>query len=88
MMARVFAPRGVFLNFPLGRQCGKPNVIALQTSILKDTLAVLSTADQPGEIVELSYEWHEPFEWSDYSKDIQAMLEEEGAPLQDWKPKD
>jgi len=88
MMVSVNPPSGVFVNFPLGRQCGRPNDTELQAGILKDTLDVLATADTPGRIVDLAYEWPEPFEWADYSTDIQAMLEEEGAPIQDWKPKE
>ena len=86
MMARVNRPRGVFLNFPLGRQCGRPHDAALQTAILKDTLNVLAFAEKPGQMVDLTYEWPEPYDWTDYSSDMQAMLDEEGAPIQDWKP--
>ena len=85
-MARVNPPRGVFVNFPLGRPCGKPHDAELQTGILKNALNVLATADTPGNIVDLAYEWHEPFEWADFSTDLQAMLEEEGAQVQEWKP--
>ena len=87
-MARLYPPRGVFLNFPLGHQCGKPQDVSLQVSILTDTLNVLSTATEPGQIVDLSYEWDEPYEWTDYTKDIEAMLGEEGGMAQEWKPKE
>ena len=63
MMAQVKAPRSAFLNFPLGRQCGKPDDVELQTAILRDTLKVLSSAQMPGEIVDLPYEYGEPFDW-------------------------
>ncbi|MCP4749969.1 MAG: hypothetical protein GY866_03690 [Proteobacteria bacterium] len=86
MMAKVKAPRSVFLNFPLGRQCGKPHDRALQTNILKEALNTLTTAATPGRIVDLSYQWDKPFDWADYSNDIQAMLEEEDLPAQDWNP--
>jgi hypothetical protein len=87
MMARLKAPRSVFVNFPLGRQCGKPHDLDLQTRILKDTLQVLSTATTPGEIVDLPYEWHESFDWASYKRDTEQMIEEEGIEKQEWKPK-
>ncbi len=87
-MERVKPPRSAFVNFPLGRQCGKPNDRDLQISILKEALGVLATATQPGEIVQLSYDWGEPFDWKDFMQDLAKMLEEEGAELQEWKPKD
>jgi hypothetical protein len=87
MMACVKAPRNVFVNFPLGRQCGKPNEANLQTQILKDALRVLVTATTPGEIVDLPYEWHEPFDWASYSQDTEQMLKEEGEEKQEWKSK-
>lgn len=88
MMALVKAPRSVFLDFPLGRQCGKPDDVELQTGILKDTLNVLATAGTPGEMVDLDYQWGQPFAWENYQQDINEMLEEEGQPPQDWKPKE
>ena len=50
-------PRSVFLNFPMGRQAGKPFDKALQTRILKDALAALETITVPGAIIDLPYEW-------------------------------
>jgi len=61
MMAQVKPPRSVFVNFPLGHQCGKPFDRELQMSIIKDALRVLSTLDEPGAIVDLPYEWGEDF---------------------------
>ena len=87
MMAQVKPPRSVFLNFPLGRQCGKPNDVELQTDILKAALDVLANASTPGEIVDLPFEWHVPFSWQDYGADLDAMLKEEGIQAQEWKPK-
>lgn len=66
MMAQVKAPRNVFINFPLGRLCGKANDPDLQTQILQDTLSYLAEAKTPGEIADLPYEWDEPFDWSCY----------------------
>jgi len=86
MMARIKAPRNVFLDFPLGRTCGKPNDVEMQTRILKDALDVLATATTPGELVDLPYQWDEPFDWPTFMKDLQEMLEERGEPMQEWKP--
>ncbi|MBW1846035.1 MAG: hypothetical protein JRJ27_02600 [Deltaproteobacteria bacterium] len=86
MMEQVKPPRSAFINFPLGRQCGRPNENEIQTKILKDALRLLVTETSPGKVVDLQYEWERPFDWDDYMKDIQAMLEEEGGMPQEWKP--
>jgi hypothetical protein len=87
MMARVKPPRSAFLNFPLGRQCGKPNDPILQMSILKAALDVLVNATTPGEIVDLPFEWGSPFDWESYMHDLDVMLKEEGVQAQEWAPK-
>ncbi|MBU2647900.1 hypothetical protein KKI24_24550 [bacterium] len=86
MMKRVKAPRNVFVNFPLGRPCGKPNNTQMQTEILKDALNFLKSAQEPGELIDLSYDWGSDFDWNDYMNDIKEMLEEEGSEKQEWKP--
>ena len=86
MMKRIKPPRSAFINFPLGRQCGKPNDADMQARILEETLDILVTASIPGEIVHMPYEWDEPFNWSSYLNDIQEMLKDEGATPQDWNP--
>jgi hypothetical protein len=86
MMHRVKPPRSAFLNFPLGRQCGKPHDTALQARILKDALRVLATATEPGEIVDLPYEWGKPFGFSTFLQDLESMLREEGGVVQEWEP--
>lgn len=86
-MAAVKPPRSAFINFPLGRQCGKPGDADLQTRILKDTLNILAAASNPGEIVDLQYEWGSSFSWNDYMQDIEGMIQEEGSPTQNWKIK-
>ena len=87
MMEQLKAPRMVFLDFPLGRQCGKPNDPELQKNILKDTLSFLETVPKPGQMLELPYEWGEPFDWESYGRDVTEMIQEEGVPPQDWKAK-
>ena len=84
MMALVRAPRSVFVDFPLGRQCGRPNVIDEQISILKDTLQVLVTARNPGQLVDLPYKWDKPFGWFEYVRGWNEMMKEEGIPPQEW----
>ncbi|MBI2909244.1 MAG: hypothetical protein HYX92_16490 [Chloroflexi bacterium] len=61
--ALVKPPRAVFLNFPLGHQTGKPFERELQISIIKDAFTALMTIKEPGTIVDLPYEWREPFDW-------------------------
>lgn len=85
-MARVKAPRNVFIDFPLGHNCGKPFDADLQTRILKDTLNILVSAKIPGDVFDLPYEWGEEFNWETYQRDLQKMMEEEDITVQEWKP--
>ncbi len=87
MMKQLMAPRTVFLDFPLGHQCGRPFDRELQMSILKDALAFLESAEAPGQVLELHYTWDKPFDWESYGKDVAQMIREEGIPPQDWKTK-
>ena len=87
MMSQVKPPRSAFVNFPLGRPCGRPFDVELQIRILKDALYVLATATTPGVIVDLPYEWDRPFDFAGFLQDLQDMIREEGAAPQDWKPK-
>ena len=64
MMAQVKPPRPVFVNFPLGHQCGKPFDRELQRSIIKDALKILETLEEPGQITDLPYEWDEEFSFA------------------------
>lgn len=85
-MAKVKPPRGAFINFPLGHQCGRPHDIDLQTRILKDTLDVLTKATTPGEIVDLLYVWYKPFDWDSRRSDLEEMYREEGVSVTRWLP--
>ncbi len=80
-MKRLKPPRAAFVNFPLGHQCGKPGDVGLQKNILKDTLDILVHASIPGEVEDLNYEWDSPFDWSDFAKNLEEMLKEEGGPI-------
>jgi len=86
MMKLLRAPRSVFVNFPLGHQCGKPNNTEMQLEILKDALNFLVSAREPGGMLELSYDWGESFGWNDYKEGVQKMLEEHGSEKQEWNP--
>ena len=85
-MEQVKLPRSAFLNFPLGRQCGRPHDVNLQINILKDTLQLLAGVTDQGKIVNLPYEWGAPFDWPGYLQDIQEMVKDEGGQVQEWKP--
>lgn len=61
--AQVRPPRAVFVDFPLGRQVGRPHDTGLQRSILLDALRVLEEAREPGTIVDLPYRWPEKFDF-------------------------
>lgn len=86
MMKRIKAPRSVFVNFPLGRQCGKPDNPEMQTEILKEALGFLASAQKPGELIDLSFDWGRDFDWNDYLDDIKEMLDEAGSEKQEWSP--
>ena len=62
MMQQVKAPRSVFLNFPLGRTCGKPDQPQMQREIITAALQFLESATQPGDMLDLPYDWGEPSE--------------------------
>lgn len=85
-MARVKPPRAAFLNFPLGRPCGRPNDPDLQKSILKSALDLLKKASVPGVLVDLPYAWGAPFDWKGFAHDLEEMLREEGSEMQSWAP--
>jgi hypothetical protein len=86
MMSQVKPPRSAFLDFPLGRQCGRPHDVELQTRILEDALGLLANATTPGEILDLQYQWDEPFDFAHFLAALQDMLEEEDSAVQEWKP--
>jgi D-proline reductase (dithiol) PrdB len=64
MMAQVKPPRPVFVNFPLGHQCGRPFDRELQMSVIKDALSTLTTLQEPGQITDLPYEWGVEFTYA------------------------
>ena len=60
-----FAPRAVYLDFPLGRTAGKAGDVEMQCEVMRAALATVRDAKQPGEIVELPYRWAHTDDWKD-----------------------
>lgn len=60
-----FAPRAVYLDFPLGRTAGKAGDAGMQREIMRAALAMLRDAEAPGEIAELPYRWADSDDWKD-----------------------
>jgi D-proline reductase (dithiol) PrdB len=54
---QVKVPRPVFINFPFGRTLGPAHAVALQRSVTEDLVRVLRTADRPGRMTDLPYQW-------------------------------
>ena len=71
LSAQVRPPRTVFVNFPMGNSFGKPFDQPQQRAILLDALNALESIRRGGEMIDLPYEWPEPFAMnlgSGYSK--------------------
>lgn len=56
---QVLAPRTVFVNFPMGNAFGRPGDAPQQRQILMDALSLAASAEAPGQIVDLPYDWGE-----------------------------
>ena len=61
LTAQVLPPRSVFVNFPMGNPFGRPFDVVMQRRILFDALALAQAASSPGALVDLPYDWGEPF---------------------------
>ncbi len=72
-----FAPRAIYLDFPLGRTAGKRDDVAMQRDVMRAALARLRDAEAPGEIVELPYRWAETDDWKDGVMRAQAGRDSE-----------
>ena len=57
------APRGLFLDFPLGHTAGKKHEPILQKKILLAALAAFEGVQTPGEIIEMPFRWSEDESW-------------------------
>ncbi|MDA0823093.1 MAG: hypothetical protein O3C28_11810 [Proteobacteria bacterium] len=64
LTVQVRPPRSAFVNFPMGNAFGKPFDVEMQTQILRHCLAIAVNCDTPGEIIDLPYNWHGPFEFN------------------------
>lgn len=61
LTVQVLPPRSVFVNFPMGNPFGKPFDSEMQRRILLDALQLAATATEAGVLVDLPYDWGEPF---------------------------
>jgi hypothetical protein len=52
-------PRAVFVNYPLGHQCGKPFDRENQRAVLLKVLQCLETSTVPGRLFQLPFKWQE-----------------------------
>jgi D-proline reductase (dithiol) PrdB len=52
-------PRAVFVNFPLGHQCGKPDDPTGQRAIVREALRLLETVTEGGTLLRLPVRWRE-----------------------------
>ncbi len=71
LTVQVKPPRTVFVNFPMGNPFGRPGDRKMQRAILLDALSALETLNSGGALIDLPYEWGEPFDMnlgSGYSK--------------------
>ena len=64
MMAQVKPPRPVFVNFPLGHQCGRPFDQELQMTVIKGALNTLNALQEPGRIIDMPYDWGQEFSYT------------------------
>jgi hypothetical protein len=51
-----------------------------------DALQYFVSASEPGEVLDLDYEWGEPFDFESSFKAVEEMIKEEGWPRQEWVP--
>jgi D-proline reductase (dithiol) PrdB len=64
LTAQVRPPRSIFVNFPMGNAFGKPFDRDMQLAVLRAALALALTAREGGVLVDLPYEWPEPFQFN------------------------
>jgi len=55
----VRAPRTLHVRFPYGAPLGPAGDAAIQMAVVREALALLETATEPGAIVESAVEWPE-----------------------------
>lgn len=59
IIANVGAPRALYVHFPYGAPLGPAGAAEVQMAVVRAALDVLTTATQPGTIVEAEIEWPE-----------------------------
>ena len=69
-------PRAVFLNFPLGHQCGRPHDPAGQRAILREALRLLENAPEGGTLLRLTLHWREEDPKDSWEEDAYRELDE------------
>lgn len=70
---QVLAPRTVFVNHPMGNAFGRAHDADRQRQILDDALRLAVQGAQPGEIVDLPYDWGEevPVHYRETTREFQ-----------------
>lgn len=68
-------PRFFWSNFPLGNSAGKPNDPASQTKTLRDALALIDTATEPGITRVSDQRWSEDDDWQLDFMNIERLSE-------------
>lgn len=86
VMDQVKPPRSAFVDFPFGRQCGRPFDREGQMNIIKDALNALKSITEPGTIIDLPYEWGEYFDCD--SGAFWVGIDNTTFPQRPWLPKE
>jgi hypothetical protein len=60
LTAAVGVPRVAAIEYPQGRPLGQPGDAEGQAAVLRAALSVTETAEDPGTVVDLPFEWPEP----------------------------
>jgi D-proline reductase (dithiol) PrdB len=61
LTTQVRPPRSIFVNFPTGNPFGRPGDTETQRKILLEALRTAERCDEPGLLIDLPYDWGEPF---------------------------
>jgi len=59
---QVLPPRTAFVNFPMGNCFGRPDDVDTQSRILEEALELAASDCPAGTLVDLPFDWGEPFE--------------------------
>jgi hypothetical protein len=64
-----WAPRAVFMDFPLGHGGGPLHDPAMQLAIARDAFATFEHLSEPGQIIHLEQTWPDGDAWKDGASD-------------------